>query len=186
MKTWYYSTDGDSKNGPITEAEIRDLLTEQKISKNTMLWTHGMENWVPLAQVDDFSEQQPPELSPPPIQKTAPPPLRTIPAGLRGWLLFLGISTLCTGVLSCLTFFGIASGIPLIIAGTALLGARTALDEPVEMDRFLEKIRTATIGLSIIYIFGSLIVLLMLLLIIPLFGAALAAHGTQFMQLIQP
>lgn len=36
--------------GPIDEATIRGLLTSGQISIDTLVWTTGMSNWVPLQQ----------------------------------------------------------------------------------------------------------------------------------------
>lgn len=183
MKTWYYSTDGENRQGPVSESEIRDRLANNELTESTMVWTQGMEKWIRLAETKQFGTPKPPELSP---EDTTPPALLSIPNGMRGWLLFFGMSTLGTGITQCLTLFGIASGIPLIIAGAALLAARTALEDPVEIDLFLAKMRTAIIGMSVVYILGLVMFLFLLLIIIPIFGAALATHGPELMQLFQP
>ena len=120
-----------------------------------------------------------PENTPPAIPQAPVPPHTpfSVPGGLRGWLTFLGLCHLSTGILGCITIIGLLPGIPLIIAGSALLNARSALDEPAEIEDFLKKIRTAVIGISSLYLASTLLFLLSLIILIPLFGMAIATHG---------
>jgi TM2 domain-containing membrane protein YozV len=46
---WYYQQ-GSNRMGPVDEAAIRGLLTSGQISIDTLVWTTGMSNWVPLQQ----------------------------------------------------------------------------------------------------------------------------------------
>ena len=123
------------------------------------------------------SEIQLPALPQAPIPPQIPP---AIPVGLRGWLTFLGMCHLSTGVLGCLSLIGFLPGIPLVIAGIALLRARTRLDDPVELDGFMQQIRTAVIGLSSLYIASLLLFLLSLIIIIPFIGIALSHSAGLF------
>ena len=47
---WFYATDGQ-KNGPVTEAQLDELLRAGKINQNSMVWHEGMSNWQPMSQV---------------------------------------------------------------------------------------------------------------------------------------
>ena len=46
---WYYQQ-GNNRMGPVDEATIRNLLSTGAISIDTLVWTSGMANWVPLQQ----------------------------------------------------------------------------------------------------------------------------------------
>lgn len=50
---WYYEIGGQA-NGPVRDGEIRNLLTDGKISTNTLLWTEGFGEWTPLNRVKAF------------------------------------------------------------------------------------------------------------------------------------
>lgn len=45
VKMWYYSIDGDSKHGPITEDELRRLLSSRRLLPDTLVWTQGLPCW---------------------------------------------------------------------------------------------------------------------------------------------
>ena len=44
---WYYQP-GTNRMGPVDEATIRGLLASGALSIDTLVWTNGMSNWVPL------------------------------------------------------------------------------------------------------------------------------------------
>jgi TM2 domain-containing membrane protein YozV len=44
---WYYQQ-GTNRMGPVDEATIRGLLASGALSIDTLVWTNGMSNWVPL------------------------------------------------------------------------------------------------------------------------------------------
>ena len=46
---WYYQQ-GANRIGPVDEASIRNLLSNGQITIDTLVWTTGMANWVPLQQ----------------------------------------------------------------------------------------------------------------------------------------
>ena len=54
MSKWYYGKD-NSQHGPISENEIRNLLSTKQIDPNTIIWCEGMDNWQPLIEVPEFS-----------------------------------------------------------------------------------------------------------------------------------
>lgn len=41
---WYIAVDGKA-SGPYTESEIKSLLLEKKVTKDTMVWCAGMPEW---------------------------------------------------------------------------------------------------------------------------------------------
>lgn len=57
MDQWYYDEAGEQR-GPVSENEIKALLTSRKVSSNTLVWRDGMTQWTPLGSIPSF------ELSP--------------------------------------------------------------------------------------------------------------------------
>ncbi len=54
---WYY-VDLDSKqHGPYTEDEMKSFLHQNKINRNTFVWTEGMEDWQALKE-SELNEEQ--------------------------------------------------------------------------------------------------------------------------------
>lgn len=51
--------------GPISEREFAALVSEQKVNKDTLVWTPGMLNWKPLQEVPNILKII--ALSPPPL-----------------------------------------------------------------------------------------------------------------------
>lgn len=47
LAVWYYEHQGDTI-GPVTEREIRTLLTSGTVTQTTLVWTEGFANWQPL------------------------------------------------------------------------------------------------------------------------------------------
>ncbi|MEI7636944.1 MAG: GYF domain-containing protein [Syntrophus sp. (in: bacteria)] len=45
VKMWYYSIDGNSKHGPITEEELRRLLSSRRLLPDTLVWTQKLPHW---------------------------------------------------------------------------------------------------------------------------------------------
>lgn len=48
-KDWYYAVEGNS-NGPVSEAELQELVTVGTIRSDTLVWQEGMEDWLPYAR----------------------------------------------------------------------------------------------------------------------------------------
>lgn len=53
QKEWWYSIDG-LRRGPVSIADIRTLLLEGGLSGGNLIWTEGMTEWSPLANMADF------------------------------------------------------------------------------------------------------------------------------------
>ncbi|WP_338741583.1 MULTISPECIES: DUF4339 domain-containing protein [unclassified Pseudomonas] len=66
---WFYD-DGGSRVGPITESDIRKLLTVKKIGHGTLVWKTGMESWVPIETTELKAELT---VVPPPLSKNSVP-----------------------------------------------------------------------------------------------------------------
>ncbi|MEM7792654.1 MAG: DUF4339 domain-containing protein [Verrucomicrobiota bacterium] len=54
MATWYYEKDG-SQAGPVTEAEINQLILNHQITESSLLWRSGFPDWQPLRSVSEFN-----------------------------------------------------------------------------------------------------------------------------------
>lgn len=50
MAQWYYAADGEQA-GPVEETELKNLLSEGKISADTLIWKEGMADWSPFSAV---------------------------------------------------------------------------------------------------------------------------------------
>lgn len=56
MSEWYYSKDG-AQLGPVSEAELGNLLAAGTLDAQTVLiWKSGMADWIPAAQVPEFAQ----------------------------------------------------------------------------------------------------------------------------------
>jgi tetratricopeptide (TPR) repeat protein len=55
---WYYLAGGQPQ-GPLTGAELRDLLASDLITATTEVWRHGMESWLPAADVAELADALP-------------------------------------------------------------------------------------------------------------------------------
>lgn len=64
---WYYEQNGN-RIGPVDEATMLSLISNRVISIDTLVWTTGMANWVPLQQTQLAAglPVPPPSLSPTP------------------------------------------------------------------------------------------------------------------------
>lgn len=70
MQKYHYS-DGENHFGPFSIEELKDV----KISKETMIWFEGLDNWIAAGEVEDLKDlfkSIPPSLK---INKQTPPPL---------------------------------------------------------------------------------------------------------------
>src|SRR5450432_4265113 len=62
---WFYSLD-DRQNGPVSEAQLDELLRSGKINRDTPVWREGMTDWQTLGEV----------------RSATPPPVPGLPVGL--------------------------------------------------------------------------------------------------------
>ncbi len=61
---WYAVLDG-KPNGPFTEKEMKGLLLDKKLSKDTLVWSAGMSAWQPVESTMEIQRlilQLPPTL----------------------------------------------------------------------------------------------------------------------------
>ena len=50
-KSWYYAKDGKSQ-GPFPESIISSLLESGVISQDTLAWSEGISEWVPVSSIN--------------------------------------------------------------------------------------------------------------------------------------
>ena len=121
----------------------------------------------------------PPPMPPPPGTAARSP----LPAGIRGWMSFVGFVTLIYGAIQILTCLGAIQGILLVIAGVAVLGARTALEAVDDVDAalapFFAKLKTVFVMTGIGYIVTVAILALVFLLYFSVIMAAIAGSAMQ-------
>lgn len=49
-RTWFYAFDG-KQQGPLSEAELRDLLVTRVVGADTLVWSEGMSSWTKAGEV---------------------------------------------------------------------------------------------------------------------------------------
>lgn len=70
---WYYADANDNQFGPVTEAQLKTLMIEGKVTRNTMVWKDGMAEWVSAESTplqDNFPATSPPLMK---VSKPASP-----------------------------------------------------------------------------------------------------------------
>ena len=70
-KEWWYSLQGERK-GPVSSKELRALIEDGILNSRHLVWKQGLENWLPIAEVDELSDALsaiPPELPEPPSRE---------------------------------------------------------------------------------------------------------------------
>lgn len=165
MANWYYVDPKTSdKRGPYDERRIRQGYIDGLLSAGTLVWREGLANWVPLRDALDL---------------TAAPPLGEgrvpLPAGLCAWMLFDGI---CTMIVSLPLLLLLPWNIPLLVAGIALLGARSTLERTPYVHEetlpFLLRLRTVFCAAGWVYIVMIVLAIVFFLAGVHLSFAALA------------
>jgi len=54
-KSWYYATDSDEQVGPITQADLFDLVRIGRVTEATRVWSDGLADWQPLREVAELA-----------------------------------------------------------------------------------------------------------------------------------
>ena len=70
MREWHYLSN-EQQWGPLPEVDLIEFLRERRLPPETMVWSEGMDNWVPANQIDSLFMQ---------IQRSAPQTRRSAPA----------------------------------------------------------------------------------------------------------
>jgi hypothetical protein len=108
---------------------------------------------------------------PGPVVPSAAP----LPAGLLGWMSFVGVMTILGGAINILTCIGIIQGVLMVIAGAAVVGAKSSLMgiqavHPA-LSPFFEKLKQYFVFTGIVYV---LIIVVVGLLFLFYFGVIMA------------
>ena len=74
MATWYYSTDGRTKSGPVDSRQLRELARCSQITQSSMVWKEGLPKWVAAAKIQGLFT----------VEQQAPPPLTEPAESLPG------------------------------------------------------------------------------------------------------
>jgi hypothetical protein len=60
MSSRYYFAQNGQKFGPVTAAQLRQLLAQGRLQSQDLIWKEGLVAWVPLAKLDEMEPVQPP------------------------------------------------------------------------------------------------------------------------------
>ena len=180
-KMWFYAQ-GTNRQGPMPESEIKSLIALGQLSVTDLAWTEGMTDWSEIAAIPELHARAlstAPETTAPPAMPAVVENHQGLPDGLLNWMGFVGAINITSGILSCLTCIGAVTGIFLIIAGAALLGARSALVAVHTVDPalhpFFEKLKSFMLMNGIVFIVG--IVAWILVIVFFMTAAVSGASG---------
>ncbi len=68
---WYYSVAGSNERlGPVSDAELRAMVADGRLTTDSLIWKEGMAEWVPASSAKGLFPQQ---AGPPPIPQSPPP-----------------------------------------------------------------------------------------------------------------
>ncbi|AKJ64407.1 DUF5362 family protein [Kiritimatiella glycovorans] len=166
---WYYADRKNQPSGPFAPSRIREMIRNGDLNQDTLLWREGMQTWTPLRRTE-FSRTAAGATS-----RTAPAGgARNVPAGLRGWMAFIGIYHVVTGILACLTIIGAIWGVPMIISGVALFGAKRELDDGPDPATLYQKLRSHFAAYGFLLLLGLIGTLIYLVLAATVFGSVAA------------
>jgi len=70
---WHVGVGGERK-GPFTEDDVKGMIQRGELTARDMVWTQGMENWVPVSEVPAFTKALQSAPPPPPPAVAAPSP----------------------------------------------------------------------------------------------------------------
>lgn len=70
MSQWYYAN-GKDQQGPVSEAEIRELVASGTLNEDSLLFGPNMMNWTKLKHMPQFSKKSLDDFAPPPITATS-------------------------------------------------------------------------------------------------------------------
>lgn len=171
---WYYARQGNDRQGPVPEAEIRNLMAQGQLQPDDLLWREGLAAWTPLRDLAEFkSAPVAAPAIPASIDRVA------VPAGLSGWMAFNGIVVILSGLTYITTCFALPTGVLLVIAGAALMSAQSMLGGLREVDAtllpFLQKLRSFFLMTGVATLVA---IVLTILFFVVLFGIGAASVAT--------
>ena len=92
MKAYYYVKD-ENKIGPLSKADLKG-----KITKETLVWKEGMENWIAASQLSELNDLF--QKEPPPIPGSEPEK-NDGKGNVKNYALLLFLITIAMGVMEC-------------------------------------------------------------------------------------
>jgi hypothetical protein len=128
---WYYAQ-GGQQHGPVSREALRGMVSSGQVGWTELVWTDGMESWMPASSIDELkvtrSVVPPPPLPAQPIAYAAPGAVRhdigqdagmrmLLPVGRSGWAIAAGY----LGLFSVLMIF---APIALIVSIIAIMDIR--------------------------------------------------------------
>lgn len=165
-RMWYYAPAGSERQGPVSEAQLKDLLARGQLAPSDLVWSEGMASWVAASTVPELGATPAGHVLIPAGASAAA--TAQVPDGLGTWLTFVGVINILSGALSCLSCFALPVGILMILAGFACLRARTALEALEGIDPALlpalQKIKTYFLMSGWVFILNLVLVGLILLM----------------------
>jgi len=184
-KMWYYSDNGTDRKGPVSDSELRQL----QLPPATLVWCEGMASWAPLSSIATpaatgaASSLRMATVAPAASVAAAPAAGGTAPPeGLTSWMTFVGVMNIIGGVFACLSCFGLIYGIPLIMGGSALLGAKNIIAAMTSVDTgmsaFLEQLRKAFKLTGWAYILMIVMSVIIMVVYVIAFAAIFARFGS--------
>lgn len=57
MTDWYYGKD-NAQHGPVSNLEIKSLISSGQIDTDTIIWREGMSDWLPIKEVREFQPSE--------------------------------------------------------------------------------------------------------------------------------
>ncbi|HQQ61178.1 MAG TPA: DUF4339 domain-containing protein [Kiritimatiellia bacterium] len=176
MANWYYvNPQTRDKSGPHEEAFVRTKFIAGELAPSALVWHDGLAHWIPASEA--FAALQSP---------TGTEGRVSLPDGLRGWMTFVGIMTILSAILPSLMLYGL----PILLAGIALLGARAALDRAPfvapDMIPFFAKLKTFFCCWGWMYIIGIFLTILLLLIYVALSFWAVSSDPAQLPRFFTP
>lgn len=140
MAEWFYAKD-NAQHGPVSDFEIRSLISSGQITQDTVIWREGMADWLPLSEVKDFQPTQASGLQntaagPPPASPASPysSPQTKVSAQPHGMTIptdGMATASLVCGILS-VTTCGFFTGIPAVICGHKSLTRINSSPTPIQ------------------------------------------------------
>lgn len=113
---WYYLVNGQ-QTGPVTEAQITQMVHAQQLATSTMVWSERLADWQPFHQVFPGHGVQA-SYSPPPAAMATPAYSAPSPVhDLTRHMSFVGLFMIIVGGIYCLTIIGALVGVPFIFCG---------------------------------------------------------------------
>lgn len=161
MADWFYGKD-NAQHGPVSDMEIRNMVTSGKIDMDTIVWREGMTDWIPMKDVPEFKPEAgsqsgtaSPYASPQTYAGQAPYSGAPIPTdGMSIAALVLGI----LATMSC--WVGGMFGIPAVICGHMSLNKISESSVPVQgKGMAIAGLVTGYIGIAMSLCFGAFFVI---------------------------